>query len=93
MVVGLLQLDLMIRGARSLKEKRRAVKSYKDRIRSRFNVSIAEVGDHDLYQRADLAVACVGTDTAFVQSVLQKVVNQIPYTRDLELINHYIEIL
>ena len=93
MIVGLLHLDLMIRGARSLKDKRRAVKSYKDRIRSKFNVSIAEVGDHELYQRADVAVACVGTDVPFVQSVLQKVVNQVPYTRDLELIDSYVEIL
>jgi len=93
MIVGLLHLDLMIRGARSLKEKRRAVKSYKDRIRSRFNVSIAEVGDHELYQRADVAVACVGTDVAFVQSVLQKIVNQVPYTKDLELIDSFVEIL
>jgi len=93
MVVGLLQLDLMIRGARSLKEKRRAIKSYKDRIRARFNVSIAEVGDHELYQRAEVAVACVGTDVPFVQSVLQKVTNLVPYVRNLELVDHYIEIL
>jgi uncharacterized protein YlxP (DUF503 family) len=93
MVLGLLELDLMIRGARSLKEKRRAVKSYKDRIRARFNVSIAEVGDQDLYQRADIAVACVGTDVAFVQSVLQRVTNQVAFIRDLELIDHSIEIL
>lgn len=93
MVVGLLQLDLMIRGARSLKEKRRAVKSYKDRVRSRFNVSISEVGDHELYQRAAIAVTAVGTDVSYVEGLLQRVVNQIPYTRDLELIDQYIEIL
>ncbi len=93
MVVGLLQLDLMIRGARSLKEKRRAVKSYKDRVRSRFNVSISEVGDHELYQRAAIAVAAVGTDVSYVEGLLQRVVNQIPYTRDLELLDQYIEIL
>lgn len=93
MVLGLLELDLMIRGARSLKDKRRAVKSYKDRIRARFNVSIAEVSDHELYQRAGLAVACVGTDVAFVQSVLQRVANQVAYVRDLELIDQSIEIL
>jgi uncharacterized protein len=93
MVVGLLQLDLMIRGACSLKDKRRAVKSYKDRIRARFNVSIAEVGDNEIYRRADIAVACVSNDAVFVQSVLQKVVNQVPYVRDLELIDYDIEIL
>ena len=93
MVVGVLQLDLMIRGACSLKDKRRAVKSYKDRIRAKFNVSIAEVGDHELYRRTGIAVACVGPDTAFVQSVLQKVVNQVPYVRDLELVDYDLEIL
>lgn len=93
MVLGVLQLDLMIRGARSLKDKRRAIKSYKDRIRARYNVSIAEVGDHELYQRADLAVAAVGNDVAYIQGLLQQVVNQVPYTRDLELIDHQIEIL
>ena len=93
MIVGILRLDLMIRGAHSLKEKRRAVKGYKDRIRVRYNVSIAEVGDHDFYQRADLAVVCVGTDVGYVQGLLQKVVNQVPYVRDLELIDFDIEIL
>ncbi len=93
MIIGVLQLDLMIRGARSLKDKRRAIKSYKDRIRSRYNVSIAEVGDHDLYQRADIAVTAVGNDVGYIQGLLQQVVNQVPYTRDLELIDHQIEIL
>jgi len=61
--VAVLQVDLSILKARSLKEKRQVVKSILDRTRARFNVSAAEVGDLDLYQRAGLAFATVSNDS------------------------------
>ena len=93
MIVGAALIELHVHGSRSLKQKRGVVQSIKQRVRNQFNVSIAEVGDHEFYQRADLAVACVGTDVPYVQGLLQKVVNQVPYVRDLELIDFDIEIL
>ena len=54
MVIGLLMLDLHFPGARSLKDKRQALRSLETRIRNRFNVSLAEVEHQDLWQRARL---------------------------------------
>lgn len=58
MVIGVIGWDLEVFGCQSLKEKRSVVKSLKDRLRDRFNVSVAETGHQDLWQRAELT-ACV----------------------------------
>lgn len=73
MVVGTLRLDLRIGGSASLKERRRVVKSLKDRIRARFNVSVADVGGQNLWQSASLGIAVVAGDRAFADEVLSKV--------------------
>jgi len=73
MVVGVLRLSLFIGGSGSLKERRRVVKSLKDRIRSRFNVSVEDVGEQDLWQSATLGVAVVASDGRFADEVLSKV--------------------
>ncbi len=73
MRVGILHADLMIAGARSLKEKRRVLRSLKDRLASRFNVSVSEVGSQDLWQRAELGVACVSLDAPGADAHLQSV--------------------
>lgn len=73
MHVGLLEVSLLIRESRSLKDKRRVVRSIKDRVRANLNVSIAEVGDADLRQRADLAAVTVSSDRGHAESVLQDV--------------------
>jgi len=62
--------DLHVPGCRSLKEKRQVVKSLKDRLHARFNVSVAETGHHDLHQRAELALCVVSVDRRHVQEVL-----------------------
>ena len=93
MTVGILQIALMVREAHSLKEKRRVVKSLKDRLRNLFNVSIAEVGSQDAWQSADLGVAIVGTDPRFVNQVLSQVMNKIEENPDVEVIDHQMDIL
>lgn len=67
-VVLLLTVELGIPHAQSLKQKRSAVKGLKDRIRSRFNASVAEVGHLDKWQRAVLAAALVGSDRRHLES-------------------------
>lgn len=59
MVVGVSVFELHVPAARSLKEKRRVVKSLIDRIHRRFRVSIAETGYHELHQRAEISIAAV----------------------------------
>lgn len=93
MNVGILQIALLVRSAHSLKEKRRVVKSLKDRLRQAFNISIAEVGSQDTWQSADLGVAMVGTDVKFVNQVLSQVMNHIEAERDVEIVDSQMEIL
>ncbi|MHC4599933.1 MAG: DUF503 domain-containing protein [Planctomycetota bacterium] len=75
MTVGTLELHLVIREALSLKDKRRVVKGLKDRLKSRFDVAVAEVGAQDVRQQAVLGVVVVGTDARVLGQVLNKVVD------------------
>jgi hypothetical protein len=93
MVVGILQLRLMIRDAQSLKDKRRIVKSLRDRIRNRFNVSASEVDSLDQHQQATLGVALATNDRVFADQVLAKVVDLVRATPGASLIDYDIEIL
>jgi hypothetical protein len=73
MNVGILQLELEIPGSMSLKEKRGIVKSLKERIRQRFNVSASEVDLHDVWNRALLGIACVSIDARIARETLDNV--------------------
>lgn len=92
MIVGLLTLELFIHDSGSLKEKRRVVRSLYDRIRRRFNVSVAEVDGHDMWQRATLAVALVTTDTRQAYRVLSAIVDFIERDGSVELTDHSVEL-
>lgn len=70
MVVGVVTWELILSGCRSLKDKRRIVKSLKDRLHQRFNVSAAEVDHQDSWQRAALAAAVATTDRRHAEAVL-----------------------
>ena len=72
MLVSGCSWDLSLPECRSLKDKRRVVKSLKDRIRGRFNVSVAETAHQDVWTRAQLSVALVTTDSASPDSVISK---------------------
>lgn len=73
MRVGVLRVDLHVPQAGSLKGKRQVLRSLKDRLFSRFNVSVAEVGSQDLWQRAQLGIAHVSLDAQGADSALRKV--------------------
>ena len=73
MFIGVLRLVFQIPGAASLKDRRRVVKSFKDRVRARFPVSIAEVGDLSRWQVATLGVAIVSGEAARCSEVLSAV--------------------
>ena len=93
MVIGLLTLDLHFPGARSLKDKRQALRSLETRLRNSFNVSVAEVEHQDLWQRARLAVVSVNTDHVHLESTLQKVAGEAGSARDIELLDAHVETL
>jgi uncharacterized protein YlxP (DUF503 family) len=93
MPLGLCTIDLRFPETFSLKDKRRILKSVKDRVHARFNVSIAEVGDNDSWRACSLAVTCVSNSAAQVNSVLSNVVRYIETERlDAELVDYNIEI-
>jgi uncharacterized protein YlxP (DUF503 family) len=73
MVTATARLDLRVPGCGSLKAKRHVVKSLTAALRSRFNVSVAEVDHHDLWQRTALGVAAVDREQYHVRKVMQQV--------------------
>jgi uncharacterized protein YlxP (DUF503 family) len=93
MIVGVLQAELAVPGATSLKDKRRVVSGLKDRLANKYNVSVAEVDGLDSRQRAVIAVAMVANESRFVESCLSKIVDQLRLARDALLIDYHIELL
>ena len=92
-IVGLTHLELDVVQARSLKDKRRVVRGFKDRLAHRHNVSVAEVGAQQHRRRCVLAVALVANDRRYVEGVLQQVVNAAATHRDMILLGHDLEYL
>jgi len=90
MVVGVLQLELSVPEAMSLKDKRRVVKSLKDRL-ARHNVSVAEVDQLDEHRLCTLAVAMVSNDRRFTDSCLSKIVDEVRVARGISLMDYELE--
>lgn len=86
MVVGVVRVELHLPDAQSLKDKRSVLKSLKDRIRGTFNVAVAEVETNDLWQRAALGLAAVGSERAYVDGVLREVIEWLRADRRVALI-------
>ncbi|MBI5195706.1 MAG: DUF503 domain-containing protein [Nitrospirae bacterium] len=93
MLVGVLTLELHLLEADSLKSKRFILKSLKDRIRNKFNVSVAEVGDNDLWQRTVIGIACVANETRAIHQVLNSIREMALNIPTVEMINSKMEIL
>ena len=75
MAVGILTVDIRIPGALSLKDKRRVLKSLKERLRSRFNISISEVGFQEKWQRSELLAANANIDRRSAEGQLARVLD------------------
>jgi len=71
--IGILQIELHIPAAQSLKQKRHVVRSLKDRLRAHFNLSVAEVDFHDKWQRAELAIVMVAGDKTYLESQFEHI--------------------
>ena len=93
MVIGVLQFELLIHGAESLKDKRRVVQSVKDRLHREHQVAVAEVRAHDTLNLAILALACIATEGSRVGEVLDAVTNKLRALGDAELGDTYRQIL
>jgi hypothetical protein len=93
MTIGILQFEISIAEADSLKDKRRVVLSLKDRIRNSHNVSVAEVGALDEHRRAVIGVAMVSNDKKYVEGGLSKIVDMVRMIPAASLTDYQIDFL
>lgn len=85
MVVGVLTLELFFPHARSLKDKRRILRGFKDRVRTRYHVAVAEVGHQDKWQRAVVGVATLNSQPVIVEELLARVLADARNLQEAEL--------
>ena len=93
MAVGICVIELYIRQSHSLKEKRKLLNSIKARMKNKFNISIAEVGEQNRWQSAILGIAAVSNDRSFVNEVLDKAVGFISSYPEAEITDHHLEFI
>jgi uncharacterized protein YlxP (DUF503 family) len=93
MIVGVCTVELFLSDSQSLKDKRRVLLSLKDRLREKFNLSVAEVDGQDLWQKAVLGVACVANEGRHVNQVLDQALNVIRNHPAVEIVQSRVELL
>ncbi|MGQ0665911.1 MAG: DUF503 domain-containing protein [Nitrospiraceae bacterium] len=93
MIVGVCTVELFIAESRSLKDKRQVLHSLRDRLQGKFNLSIAEVDGHDLWQKAVLGMACVANERGHVNQVLDQALNLIRSVPAVEVVRTQLELL
>ena len=76
MMVGVLTLEFFLNYSHSLKEKRRFINSFIDRLKNRYNVSVSEIGYQESWQRTIIAVAMVNSQQAVIQQVLSRILDE-----------------
>ncbi len=93
MIVGAAIVEIRIHGSHSLKQRRGVVRSIAQRVSNRFNLSIADVGGQDTWQRAELGLCSAGTDRQRVRSLIETAVSFIEELHLAEIIAVDIEVL
>jgi uncharacterized protein len=91
MVVGVLTVDMRLPGVTSLKHKRHVIRSVKDNVRNKFNVSISETDWQDLWQRAQLGVAGVSGDRLYIHKQMDRVLKFIEGRDEIDVFNYSID--
>ena len=91
--LGVLTVQIHIPASQSLKTKRMALRSLKDRIRSRFNVSIAETDGMDKWQRSEIGVSMIGNDKGYIDRTLREILNLFEGSSDVEVTGEDIQFL
>ncbi len=93
MIVGICICEIFIFNANSLKSKRSVVKSIIEKSKNRFNISIAEVGENDKWQKSIIAFSTISNDQKIVEGTIDKVINFFDSYSEIEIINIKREIL
>lgn len=89
--IGLLTIGLLIPGSRSLKDKRRVVKSLKEQLRSRYNCSVAETAHHELWGRAEVSICIVSSGGGHVNEQLHDILRFADNKPGMEIGDYHIE--
>ena len=92
MIVGTCEIEILIYESNSLKEKRHVIKSIIERMKLKFNVSVAEVGFNDLWNKSMIGVSVVSNNKKICESTIDKIVNFIDNNERVEIVNYYKEI-
>ena len=92
-IVGLCTVELFIPESQSLKDKRQVLLSLKDRLREKFNISVAEVEGQDLWQKAVLGLTCVANDGRYINQVCDQALNLIRSVPAVEIVQSRVELL
>ena len=93
MTVGIARITFRLHGNQSLKEKRKVVKSLVEKSRHRFNVSVAEVADQNLHQRATIGVAVIGSDGRVLNSILDRIIDYMDSMNLADMIQREVELI
>jgi uncharacterized protein YlxP (DUF503 family) len=93
MVVGIGIITLRLHECRSLKSKRKVIKSIIAKLRNNFNISIAEIGANDIYQRSEIGFTMVGNNSQLLNSKIDKVFNMTDRLGLAEIVNTEMEII
>ncbi len=93
MIIGICTCEIFIFNANSLKSKRSVVKSIIEKSKNRFNISIAEVGENDKWQKSIIAFSTISNDQTIVEETIEKVINFFDSYSEIEIINIKREIL
>jgi len=93
MVVGTLKIEFLLFDNRSLKGKRKVVRSMVDKVKARFNVSIAEVGANDKWQKIELGISAVGNDRRHIDASLNHVLDFLESLCLAQIVNTDMEII
>ena len=93
MILGTLRVRLILRQARSIKDKRQVVLSIKDKLRNSFNVSVAEIEEQDAWQTAVLGIAMVSNETHHLKVALGQVVEALKQHPVAEFVDHELEVI
>lgn len=92
-ILGLCTIELFIADSQSLKDKRKVLLSLKDKLQQKFNLSVAEVDEQDMWQKAVLALACVANDSRHVNQVLDQALNLIRSNPAVAVVQSRVELL
>ena len=93
MIIGICTCEIYIFNANSLKSKRSVVKNIIEKSKNRFNISIAEVGENDKWQKSIIAFSTISNDQRLVEETIEKVINFFDSYSEIEIINIKREIL